>query len=75
MQLVASPLWLLWLLVQAPAQDPADAGTSAPSSEPEAQPEGPALPAGALPAGALPEGAMPPAVPGVTGIEGTKSTD
>jgi len=69
-QLVASPLWLLWLLVQAPAQDPADAGTSAPSSKPAAQPEGPALPAGALP-----EGAMPPAVPGVTGIDGTKSTD
>lgn len=60
MQLVASPLWLLWLL--APEPGVAEAGTSAPGETTGAEPkvEGPALPAGALPSGAV-----TPGVPGV----------
>jgi hypothetical protein len=70
---VASPLWLLWLLAPEPATEPADARTGAPAeaatpAKPSATtgstPEGPALPAGTLPAGAVPAGAVPVGVPG-----------
>ncbi len=75
MPLVASPLWLLWLLAQGPATTPTTAGEAAPP----AKPEGPALPDGTLPEGALPPNLLPgPSgliLPGVTGMDGMKSTD